>query len=111
MVVMIGGIANLWMSKPLILPKIRATTTAITNAVTIDPPYLRQRVMLVYSEMVAIAAKDISIPPEISTRRTPIAKIPVKEVLFNRSNIFSKVKKLGLMIVIKVLNNTIMINT
>ena len=111
MVVIMGGIQNLWISNPLMLPKIKATTIAMTKAVSMEPPNLRQRVMLVYSEMVATAAKDMSIPPLISTRRTPMAKIPEKAVLLRRSNKFSRVKKLGFMLVMTALNTIIMINT
>jgi len=110
-VVMIGGMVNIWMSKPLILPSIKATIIAMAKAESIEPPYLRQRVMLVYSDMVATAAKDMSIPPEISTSRTPIARIPENAVLFNKSNRFSKVKKFGLMVVINALKSRIMMNT
>ena len=93
------------------LPSIKATIIAMAKADSIEPPYLRQRVILVYSEMVATAAKDMSIPPEISTSKTPIARIPENAVLFKRSNRFSKVKKFGLMVVIKALNTRIMMNT
>ena len=43
------------------------------------PPYLMITTAITYSATVATAVKEMSIPPEISTKVTPTAKIPIKE--------------------------------
>jgi hypothetical protein len=50
----------------------------------------------------AIAVKDISMPPERRTTKTPIAKIPKLALLFPRSSKFSKDKKEGFKDVTKI---------
>jgi len=48
-----------------------------------------------YCPEIAIAAKDISMPPDSKTIKTPIAKIPIPALLLPRSNRFSRDKKEG----------------
>ena len=57
----------------------------------------------VYSDVLAgnrDSCKGTSIPPESSAINTPIASIAIPALLFNRSNIFSSVRKVGLILVI-----------
>lgn len=95
MVVMIEGIRKLYINKPLIIPKKVPTRTATKSAVKILPPIFIMTSAMTYSLTVAMAANEISIPPEIRTKRVPTAMIPTKELLLSRSNIFSAVRKLG----------------
>jgi hypothetical protein len=64
-----------------------------------------------YSAMVAVAAKEMSIPPEINTKRTPVARIPMNALLFSRSKAFSSVKKFGLILVMMRLKMMMMART
>jgi len=48
-----------------------------------------------YIETAPMAGKEISISPDIRTRRTPRAKIPVTTVLFSRLNRFPIEKNFG----------------
>jgi hypothetical protein len=74
-------------------------------------PIRRSKTAIVYPDTVAIAVNEISIPPEISTKSIPMAKVPINEALFNKSKKFSSVKKAGLMSDTTATNMTITANT
>lgn len=90
-------------------PKMLPITTAIRIAVIILPPRLIIITAMIYSATVAVAGNDISMPPLIRTKSTPMAIIPKNELLFSRSNMFSAVRKFGFRDVIKAERIIIMI--
>ena len=49
-------------------------------------------------ETVAIAVKEMSIPPESITTKTPMAIVPMMELLFSTSKMFSSDRKEELML-------------
>ncbi len=85
-------------------------TSAEQKAKSIEPPIFKQMSTVTYSAMVAVAAKEMSIPPDMRTKSTPIAMMPVKALLLRMSNAFSRVRKFGLIAVMTMLNTTMMPN-
>ena len=78
-VAIIGGILNFEIKSPLNAPSAIPIPDAISNAEIIFPPNLRQTTAMTYSAIVAVAANEISIPPDIRTNKIPIASTPIKE--------------------------------
>jgi hypothetical protein len=82
------------MSRPLIAPRATPTKQEIKNAKNIlSTPLAIRTLAAIYCPEIAIAVKDISIPPESKTIKTPIAIIPITALLLPRSNRFSRDKK------------------
>ena len=52
-----------------------------------------------YCHAMAMAGKEMSMPPESSPTKNAMARIGIPELLLIRSNIFSMVRKEGLIIV------------
>jgi len=76
---MIVGILKKCIRVALIKPRAIPTPAASRKAKKMLPPYFIITTAMTYSATVATAVKEISIPPEISTKVTPTAKIPIKE--------------------------------
>lgn len=79
MVVMIVGMLKPWINSALIAPRAIPMPQEIRKQVAMLPPCRIMITVIAYSPTVAIAEKEMSMPPEMSTMSTPMAKIPRNE--------------------------------
>ena len=83
---------NWWMRKALMQPNPTPIAPARRKASGRLPSKRSSSRTVTYMATVAMAGKDRSIPPESITTNTPIAMVPMIELLFRMSNMFSAVK-------------------
>ena len=87
-------ILNLWMRKALMHPSATPMAPATISPITQLPPPIQPRnVTARYCTTDAATAKEMSMPPAISTTSRPTAKMMLTELVLRRSNALPRVKK------------------
>ena len=78
-------------------PRAVPTAQEITKAsIKLSTPSAIRLLTAIYWPVIAITGKDISIPPASNPTKKATARMAIPELLFIRSNMFSTVRKTGL---------------
>ena len=87
-------ILNWWIRKALMQPSATPVAPATISPITQLPPPIQPRnVTARYCTTEAATAKEMSMPPAISTTSRPTAKMMLTELVFRRSKALPSVKK------------------